>query len=680
MTCDLVVDSTSPGIDLSILRDGELVAQGDSTLRVSVSAGRYSIAARTTYGDWSTRDEIDVTDSSARHVVRAGTSPALIPLAGGLPKVFDHHRVALEGALRSLEVGRRAGGLVIMHRQVSKKGARSLPEALEVDLLDPALRLVRNLRRQEVADRRRPPFPVSSAGHPHDIAVWSARLPPGAFTARLRGRSQAIPVLAGRTTVMVVPAIGEQTALALAAMFTLPADQAPGMPPDALDAAENLFGFLRVGLPIGTPWLIERARSHPDPLIRLISTSQLLRRRPETELPELGPLLTALAGELPEQWELVAQLVAMGEHDGPIANPPLLLETYRQLESAIGTRALQKGSYAEHSAAAMFDTGLWFAWSDAERQPEAELSADLPFLSDYVDSVVAEDSASISRSALVGWLASLLRHLPWLSRASRELSSRAAGWRSAGLLQTEAMRISELAEQRAHLTSSTPAYAFVRTDPSTLSREISGTARVASNVHDELTKRLEVSPMTMKPTTTDDSSSPTDDGPRALSGPVLWTAIAVLAAFGALVIWMLSTADTQRDAAWQRQVYVYASVEAIVFASAGALFGVQVQRGQVASAEQRAAASDAEAAEAKRSERRANAEAERGRAQAAAIRGMAAAAAPRAPAQAEESAPGSSDGPSRSAAPRATGVPSDTALAALRNVANELFPPTGGGV
>jgi hypothetical protein len=177
-----------------------------------------------------------------------------------------------------------------------------------------------------------------------------------------------------------------------------------------------------------------------------------------------------------------------------------------------------------------------------------------------------------------------------------------------------------------------------------------------------------------------DSSSETIEAPRVLSGPALWTAIAVLAAFGALVIWMLATADTQSDAVWQRQIYVYASVEAIVFASAGALFGVQVQRAQVASAEQRAAASDAEAAEAKRSERKANAEAERGRAQAAAIRGMAAAATRRAPVSTEESPEERSAAPSRGAAPRGTDLSSDAALTALRNVANELFPPTGGGI
>ena len=167
------------------------------------------------------------------------------------------------------------------------------------------------------------------------------------------------------------------------------------------------------------------------------------------------------------------------------------------------------------------------------------------------------------------------------------------------------------------------------------------------------------------------------DTARTISPTAVWAAVAVLVAFGGLVIWVLSRADTTNEIVWQREIYIYGSVEALVFAAAGALFGVQVKREQVAKAEQRATNSEAEAGEAKRSERAAASDAANGRAQAATIRGFAASAAAGGPAAgqgAQEDIP--------RAAGRAAGtggMTSDTALAALRNVADELFPPMGGG-
>jgi hypothetical protein len=173
------------------------------------------------------------------------------------------------------------------------------------------------------------------------------------------------------------------------------------------------------------------------------------------------------------------------------------------------------------------------------------------------------------------------------------------------------------------------------------------------------------------------SESSTSDRARPLSGAIMWAAIVILFAFGILVMWMLATAESATNAVWLRQQWIYGSVEAIVFAAAGALFGVQVKREQVAKAEERATSSQAEAEEAKRSERIAASDAERGRAQAAAIRGMAAAAA----ATGEAVPQGQEDIPrARGAgAVSAAGMSSDAALSALRSVADELFPPVGGG-
>jgi hypothetical protein len=67
-------------------------------------------------------------------------------------------------------------------------------------------------------------------------------------------------------------------------------------------------------------------------------------------------------------------------------------------------------------------------------------------------------------------------------------------------------------------------------------------------------------------------------------------AIVVLLAFGVLVVFMLgktASADTP-DSDWSRLTYIFGSVEAIVFAAAGAIFGTTVQRSQTVRAEQRA--------------------------------------------------------------------------------------------
>ena len=89
-------------------------------------------------------------------------------------------------------------------------------------------------------------------------------------------------------------------------------------------------------------------------------------------------------------------------------------------------------------------------------------------------------------------------------------------------------------------------------------------------------------------------------GAASGSSPPRWTvgwaslagvvATAVLVAFGVLVVFMLSkasSADTP-DNDWSRLTYVFGSVEAIVFAAAGAIFGTTVQRSNTVRAEQRA--------------------------------------------------------------------------------------------
>jgi hypothetical protein len=63
-------------------------------------------------------------------------------------------------------------------------------------------------------------------------------------------------------------------------------------------------------------------------------------------------------------------------------------------------------------------------------------------------------------------------------------------------------------------------------------------------------------------------------------------AAALLLAFGVLVGFMLVLADTTKDAVWQRRIYLFSAVQAIVFTAVGWLFGREVNRSAAESARQ----------------------------------------------------------------------------------------------
>jgi hypothetical protein len=165
---------------------------------------------------------------------------------------------------------------------------------------------------------------------------------------------------------------------------------------------------------------------------------------------------------------------------------------------------------------------------------------------------------------------------------------------------------------------------------------------------------------------------------RGPSRAVTVVAAFILVAFGILVIWLLGTAQASSDLAWQRRMYVFGSVQAVVFTAAGALFGVEVKRREVATAVDRADQAVEEASEAKRSEQLASQDAQKGRAMAATARGLAAASrAAGAEARVElPSTPGVARGAGASGFP--AGTSPDAALQALARVADELFPLSGG--
>lgn len=72
-------------------------------------------------------------------------------------------------------------------------------------------------------------------------------------------------------------------------------------------------------------------------------------------------------------------------------------------------------------------------------------------------------------------------------------------------------------------------------------------------------------------------------------------AVVLLVAFGLLVYYLNGKADGANELAWQRRVYLFGGVEAIVFTAVGWIFGREVNRQQVDAAENRANTSEQKA-------------------------------------------------------------------------------------
>jgi len=65
-------------------------------------------------------------------------------------------------------------------------------------------------------------------------------------------------------------------------------------------------------------------------------------------------------------------------------------------------------------------------------------------------------------------------------------------------------------------------------------------------------------------------------------------AVALLLGFAALLAYLIGKAGTAADGAWSRYVYLFGAAEALVFTAVGWLFGREVNRQAVQSAEARA--------------------------------------------------------------------------------------------
>lgn len=138
---------------------------------------------------------------------------------------------------------------------------------------------------------------------------------------------------------------------------------------------------------------------------------------------------------------------------------------------------------------------------------------------------------------------------------------------------------------------------------------------------------------------TEPAQPPAGGATKTLSGVALVAALIVLVGFGAF-IWFLATKSGTSEVSWTRLAWLFASVEAIAFGAAGALFGSTIQRQRAEQAEAAAAANAGAAA--------------RGAALAAAI-------------QADAPAPGARDGLERLG-------PDDDLAARHAALARALFP------
>ncbi|MFG1992241.1 hypothetical protein ACGFJ7_19895 [Actinoplanes sp. NPDC048988] len=93
---------------------------------------------------------------------------------------------------------------------------------------------------------------------------------------------------------------------------------------------------------------------------------------------------------------------------------------------------------------------------------------------------------------------------------------------------------------------------------------------------------------------TEPEQPPATGGTRSLTGIALIAALVVLVGFG-VFIWFLATQSRTTEVSWTRLAWLFASVEAIAFGAAGALFGSTIQRQRAEQAEA-AAAANADAA------------------------------------------------------------------------------------
>lgn len=87
------------------------------------------------------------------------------------------------------------------------------------------------------------------------------------------------------------------------------------------------------------------------------------------------------------------------------------------------------------------------------------------------------------------------------------------------------------------------------------------------------------------------------DGGRSvpLRGVALTAAVIALVLWAAFTAFMIARTNTDSELQWTRLAYLFASVEAIAFAAAGAMWGTTINRERAEQAEKRAAVNERDA-------------------------------------------------------------------------------------
>jgi hypothetical protein len=169
---------------------------------------------------------------------------------------------------------------------------------------------------------------------------------------------------------------------------------------------------------------------------------------------------------------------------------------------------------------------------------------------------------------------------------------------------------------------------------------------------------------------------------------LFWAAIVVMLIYaGFAVVTFIRAGDgTLTDSVWSHTLWVVQGVEAVAFTAVGWLFGREVRRGEADAAKKQADAATENAGHAKENARSSEEKAEQARnaekawqerASSAELRGGRLAEAVRTAAALVPSQTGDASGLAESvAAPSASRVAgAPTAMAPLRNLADDLFPP-----
>jgi hypothetical protein len=663
--------------------DGSLVliASASGGLELALAAGLYEV--RSERGDSRAVEALRLEPGSQveRHVNgRAG--PVLLPIPAFLEPAEMVHADAMTQATSCMAKGWRSWGgkaqIVVMLRRAKRTGA--IPNigthAESLSLLDPARKNVREFNARWTVDE--------ATGY----AITRARVTPGCYTLCIENSNgrieQSVVAVSGRQTIVVAPLFRDGPRLGLATCTMCHTRESwQDLPEEHLLLAEISFSRLRRGRPAvtGAEMLMVREYLDADPLLAIIAVNSLARNHESPEYPDnvMADLIRTLKRTFPQYPDVRMLLQTLDPRLMPVKYPPIFSDTYARAMETLGSHegaseVVSKGSYAENACAVAFQSGPFLRWPASDiaiAAPSVSLgraTAAVSSMNSFTHSAVESILRHSRRQVITQWLVNaalvLLARIPLIGRTLTGLMSARAAWQTRNIRRLAAEKVIAYGQQVAALKRGSTALTLTRVESSILSKDTGVSASISDGILNNLIGNLGEK-MTIGGSSS--GSGGTGGRPKIVNN----AAIGILVAFAALVGWMMYSANTNSlSVTWDRQIYIFGSVEAIVFTAAGALFGVEVKRQQVSDAEQRAERASERASEALESEKLASVDAQGGRALAAAARGVAAAASQAGPDAGETpDVPGGRGAVTGNAA-------SDAALIALGSIADQLFPPT----